>query len=210
MISYIFKLGAGFSNFMPQVRVVPVWLRNGYTSKFRGPWIFVIQGPPKPWNLSVFWPKIFLDLFFWHPLPDSNARQFRIKYPPISSAITIKDPCSLRLHESLILVEISGIEPLTSWMPFKRSPSWAIPPHLWTRWFPTVSWLFSFHFVDFFWGRLLVDVPSQLSYTPAVDFYPADLTFYGIRHDWTAGFWFYFDSLSHFFPLFLILSKSAS
>ena len=27
-----------------------------------------------------------------------------------------------------ILVEISGIEPLTSWMPFKRSPSWAIPP----------------------------------------------------------------------------------
>ena len=26
------------------------------------------------------------------------------------------------------LVEISGIEPLTSWMPFKRSPSWAIPP----------------------------------------------------------------------------------
>ena len=27
------------------------------------------------------------------------------------------------------LVEISGIEPLTSWMPFKRSPSWAIPPY---------------------------------------------------------------------------------
>ena len=27
-----------------------------------------------------------------------------------------------------MLVEISGIEPLTSWMPFKRSPSWAIPP----------------------------------------------------------------------------------
>ena len=32
------------------------------------------------------------------------------------------------LCESLFLVEISGIEPLTSWMPFKRSPSWAIPP----------------------------------------------------------------------------------
>ena len=32
-------------------------------------------------------------------------------------------PCGL-----LFLVEISGIEPLTSWMPFKRSPSWAIPP----------------------------------------------------------------------------------
>ena len=29
------------------------------------------------------------------------------------------------------LVEISGIEPLTSWMPFKRSPSWAIPPYFW-------------------------------------------------------------------------------
>ena len=27
-----------------------------------------------------------------------------------------------------MLVEISGIEPLTSWMPFRRSPSWAIPP----------------------------------------------------------------------------------
>ena len=32
-------------------------------------------------------------------------------------------PCGLSF-----LVEISGIEPLTSWMPFKRSPSWAIPP----------------------------------------------------------------------------------
>ena len=31
--------------------------------------------------------------------------------------------------QSLKLVEISGIEPLTSWMPFKRSPSWAIPPY---------------------------------------------------------------------------------
>ena len=30
----------------------------------------------------------------------------------------------------LFLVEISGIEPLTSWMPFKRSPSWAIPPYM--------------------------------------------------------------------------------
>ena len=29
----------------------------------------------------------------------------------------------------VFLVEISGIEPLTSWMPFKRSPSWAIPPY---------------------------------------------------------------------------------
>ena len=29
-----------------------------------------------------------------------------------------------------LMVEISGIEPLTSWMPFKRSPSWAIPPYI--------------------------------------------------------------------------------
>ena len=36
------------------------------------------------------------------------------------------------LFPSMYLVEISGIEPLTSWMPFKRSPSWAIPP--WARW----------------------------------------------------------------------------
>ena len=32
------------------------------------------------------------------------------------------------------VVEISGIEPLTSWMPFKRSPSWAIPPYLPRKW----------------------------------------------------------------------------
>ena len=31
---------------------------------------------------------------------------------------------------SFEVVEISGIEPLTSWMPFKRSPSWAIPPYI--------------------------------------------------------------------------------
>ena len=35
-----------------------------------------------------------------------------------------RDPFGFRTF----LVEISGIEPLTSWMPFKRSPSWAIPP----------------------------------------------------------------------------------
>ena len=29
----------------------------------------------------------------------------------------------------IVLVEISGIEPLTSWLPVKRSPSWAIPPN---------------------------------------------------------------------------------
>ena len=40
------------------------------------------------------------------------------------------------------MVEISGIEPLTSWMPFKRSPSWAIPPWSWNPWFYWVSVLF--------------------------------------------------------------------
>ena len=35
---------------------------------------------------------------------------------------------------SFEVVEISGIEPLTSWMPFKRSPSWAIPPYLPRKW----------------------------------------------------------------------------
>ena len=39
---------------------------------------------------------------------------------------------------SLDMVEISGIEPLTSWMPFKRSPSWAIPPNWGKEHLPTV------------------------------------------------------------------------
>ena len=39
-----------------------------------------------------------------------------------------------------VMVELSGIEPLTSWMPFKRSPSWAIAPHshLQTLWWKEV------------------------------------------------------------------------
>ena len=32
-------------------------------------------------------------------------------------------------QNQVFLVEIIGIEPMTSWMPFKRSPSWAIPPY---------------------------------------------------------------------------------
>ena len=43
--------------------------------------------------------------------------------------ITVKQKRS-ETYVSDLLVEISGIEPLTSWMPFKRSPSWAIPPYL--------------------------------------------------------------------------------
>ena len=34
------------------------------------------------------------------------------------------------LNKRFLLVEIRRIELLTSWMPFKRSPSWAIPPCL--------------------------------------------------------------------------------
>ncbi len=29
------------------------------------------------------------------------------------------------------MVEDSGIEPLTSWMQIRRSPSWANPPEIW-------------------------------------------------------------------------------
>ena len=44
---------------------------------------------------------------------------------------SMKSQLSLELQSiSFEVVEISGIEPLTSWMPFKRSPSWAIPPYL--------------------------------------------------------------------------------
>ena len=28
------------------------------------------------------------------------------------------------------MVEITGLEPVTSWLPVKHSPSWAIPPHI--------------------------------------------------------------------------------
>ena len=43
--------------------------------------------------------------------------------------MVLKQPATrLGLVAGCFLVEISGIEPLTSWMPFKRSPSWAIPP----------------------------------------------------------------------------------
>ena len=34
-----------------------------------------------------------------------------------------------RTGPEFLMVEIRGFEPLTSWMPFKRSPNWAIPPN---------------------------------------------------------------------------------
>ena len=34
----------------------------------------------------------------------------------------------LKITYIKLLVEIRGFEPLTSWMPFKRSPNWAISP----------------------------------------------------------------------------------
>ena len=55
-----------------------------------------------------------------------NSQKRNIKLVQFSGA-----PNEKRLEtkvSSLFMVEISGIEPLTSWMPFKRSPSWAIPP----------------------------------------------------------------------------------
>ena len=47
------------------------------------------------------------------------------------------------------MVEISGIEPLTSWMPFKRSPSWAIPPYI------IVGWILK-------WTRFSAEKPRRL------------------------------------------------
>lgn len=36
------------------------------------------------------------------------------------------------------MVETIGIEPTTSWMPFKRSPRWATPPFVWQTYY-TIS-----------------------------------------------------------------------
>ena len=79
-------------------------------------------------------------------------------------------------------MEISGIEPLTSWMPFKRSPSWAIPPYsipwhflprftrnylVFTIDFQTFSWISKFQICLFFWLSLgwltrLCALPAEL------------------------------------------------
>ena len=77
---------------------------------------------------------------------------------------------------------ISGIEPLTSWMPFKRSPSWAIPPYSIPRHFlpnftrkflilnvdfQTFSWISKFQICLIIWLSLglltrLCALPAEL------------------------------------------------
>ena len=57
--------------------------------------------------------------FRWSSENNENHEKYKEKSPEI-----------FRFQRFLFeMVEISGIEPLTSWMPFKRSPSWAIPPN---------------------------------------------------------------------------------
>ena len=71
-----------------------------------------------------------------------------------------------------VLVEISGIEPLTSWMPFKRSPSWAVPL---TSILALEKFLFSTHFTEIYilirwsrWGPLVTRLPSHQKNAPLI------------------------------------------
>ena len=68
--------------------------------------------------------------FFPHSTQISHKR--RAKTPPKKgkSLETLEFQGSSLFTHLTRLVEISGIEPLTSWMPFKRSPRWRgnIPP----------------------------------------------------------------------------------
>ena len=57
-----------------------------------------------------------------------NCSNF-VKNQAVWSCLIEKKKSRNHLDFRTFLVEISGIEPLTSWMPFKRSPSWAIPPY---------------------------------------------------------------------------------
>ena len=38
------------------------------------------------------------------------------------------DKTNQSLNPSLFILETVGLEPMTSWMPFRRSPNWAMPP----------------------------------------------------------------------------------
>ena len=42
--------------------------------------------------------------------------------------VQMKKSCSNQNQNRTLVVEMIGIEPTTSWMPFKRSPKWATPP----------------------------------------------------------------------------------
>ena len=53
----------------------------------------------------------------------------KIYHPFREERISLKTP-SLYHNEGVFMVETVGIEPMTSWLPVKRSPSWATPPYL--------------------------------------------------------------------------------
>ena len=79
----------------------------------------------KCWNscLTVISDK--LNLFFEKILEGQSGLE-----PPTSRLSVV---CSNQLSYWPILVEISGIEPLTSCLQSRRSPSWAKPPYLKVR-----------------------------------------------------------------------------
>ena len=67
---------------------------------------------------------------FYHKKQQSGSFQ-NFDFRPnsgITRRIFIQKQKSRFCNRLMKLVELSGIEPLTSWMPFKRSPSWAITP----------------------------------------------------------------------------------
>ena len=67
---------------------------------------------------------------FYHKKQQSDSFQ-NFDFRPnsgITRRIFIQKQKSRFCNRLMKLVELSGIEPLTSWMPFKRSPSWAITP----------------------------------------------------------------------------------
>ena len=70
----------------------------------------------------------------------------------------------------LFLVEISGIEPLTSWMPFKRTPSWAIHPHSIPR-----------HFLPHFTRNDLIFTTNFQTFS-WISNLPNFLTLFGVAH----------------------------
>ena len=74
-------------------------------------------------------------------------------------------------RKQAFLVEISGIEPLTSWLPVMRSPSWAIPPSGITIamkfWKVPIALRIGKHL----WGHKISGLCSQLSYTPKWNYY---------------------------------------
>ena len=100
---------------------------------------------------------------------------------------------SLRNFSQFLLVEISGIEPLTSCLQGRRSPSWAKPPYLFVKWWAKMdsnhrphdyqscalaSWAIG-PYPYFFWWR----VPGSNRWPPAckAGALPAELTPHFVR-----------------------------